>query len=421
MHPPSVDALARSRPDSHLPHPLLVDAARAAIAAGRHEDFDEFVRRSERRLLVPVVNATGVLLHTNMGRAPLAMHRDGGYSNLELDLEDGKRGSRQARVASLIARAGGAEAAVVVNNCAAAVMLGLAAVAKGGAVPVSRGELVEIGGGFRVPEVLEQSGSRLVEVGTTNRTRLADFERAIDANDDITAVLKVHPSNYRIEGFSESVEVKELATLGVPVIADLGSGLLDEQCPWVKSGRPSWLGDEPAVRQSLDQGADLVMFSGDKLLGGPQCGIIAGRTDLVEACARHPLMRALRPGDLVLEALQAVALAYLAKDGDSIDFWRLATAPVGPLHRRAEAIVDSAGIGSVVASTATPGGGALPMASIDSAAIAITGDHTSTLRSRDRPIIARVLDGATLLDLRAVDADDDEHLADALRQIAGAS
>ena len=417
MHPPSVDTLARSRADSPLPHPLLVDAARAAIAAGRHEDFDEFVRRAERRLLVPVINATGVLLHTNMGRAPVAMHRSSGYSNLELDLEDGKRGSRQARVASLLARAGGAEAAVVVNNCAAAVMLGLAAVAKGGAVPVSRGELVEIGGGFRVPEVLEQSGSRLVEVGTTNRTRLADFERAIAENDDITAVLKVHPSNYRIEGFQENVEIKQLATLGVPVIADLGSGLLDEQCPWLAGGRPNWLGDEPAVRQSLEQGADLVMFSGDKLLGGPQCGVIAGSAELVERCARHPLMRALRPGDLVLEALQDVALAYLDRNGDAIDFWRMATAPLGPLQRRAAAIVEAAGIGSVVDADATPGGGALPTATIDSVAIRLDGDRSAALRAQDRPIISRVVDGATLLDLRTVHADDDELVAAALTSL----
>ena len=417
MHPPSVDTLARSRADSPLPHPLLVDAARAAIAAGRHDDFDEYVRRAERRLLVPVINATGVLLHTNMGRAPIAMHRDSGYSNLELDLEDGKRGSRQARVGSLIARAGGAEAAIVVNNCAAAVMLGLAAVAKGGAVPVSRGELVEIGGGFRVPEVLEQSGSRLVEVGTTNRTRLADFERAIAANDDITAVLKVHPSNYRIEGFQENVEIKQLATLGVPVIADLGSGLLDEQCPWLKSGRPAWLGDEPAVKQSLDQGADLVMFSGDKLLGGPQCGIIAGSAELVERCAKHPLMRALRPGDLVLEALQEVALAYLARDGQAIDFWRMATTPVGPLRRRAEAIVASSGVGDVVDAQATPGGGALPTATIESVAIRLDGDRSGELRAQDRPIIGRVVDGATLLDLRTMDAADDERIIDALSSL----
>jgi L-seryl-tRNA(Ser) seleniumtransferase len=420
VHPPSVDSLARSRPDSGLPHPLLVDAARAAIAAGQHDNFDHFIATAQRRLLVPVINATGVLLHTNMGRAPLGLHRDSGYSNLELDLTDGKRGSRQARVATLIAKACGAQAAVVVNNCAAAVMLGLAAVAKGGAVPVSRGEMVEIGGGFRIPEVLEQSGSRLVEVGTTNRTRLSDYERALEANPDITAVLKVHPSNYRIEGFHEETSIKELTTLGLPVIADIGSGLLDDGCPWLTNGRPSWLGDEPAVRQTLDQGADLVMFSGDKLLGGPQAGIIAGRSDLVAACAKHPLMRALRPGDLVLEALQNVALAYLDRDGDAIDFWRMATISTDTLATRAAAIVAAAQRGSVIATEATPGGGALPTAVIPSVGVGIVGDATAALRSHEPAIIARVADGGTVLDLRTVDPAHDDLVAAALASLPNA-
>jgi len=423
VHPPSVDTLARSRTDTGLPHPLLVDAARAAIAAGRHDEYDEYVERARRRLLVPVINATGVLLHTNMGRAPLSIQRNSGYSNLELNLDDGRRGSRQARVASLVARASGAEAAVVVNNCAAAVMLGLAAIAKGGAVPVSRGELVEIGGGFRVPEVLEQSGSRLVEVGTTNRTRIADFEAAIAANNDISIVLKVHPSNYRIEGFQEETSVKELATLGLPVIVDLGSGLLDESCPWLSNGRPTWLGDEPAVRQTLGQGADLVMFSGDKLLGGPQAGIIAGRADLVEQCSQHPLMRALRPGDLILEALQTVALAYLNRDGDAIDFWRTATAPIGPLRDRAEAIVSAVGTNTfeprVIDTEAAPGGGSLPTATIPSVGITVIGDVTASLRAAGTPIIARVNNGSTIIDLRAVDPADDHAITSALGALGG--
>lgn len=407
VRPPSVDSLARSRSDSALPHPLLVDAARAAIAEGAHERFDDYVEAAERRLLRPVINATGVLLHTNMGRAPLGLARSAGYTNLELDLASGERGSRQARAADLIARACGAEAAIVVNNCAAAVMLGLAAVAKGGAVPVSRGELVEIGGGFRVPEVLEQSGCRLIEVGTTNRTRLADFKAALDTDEDITAVLKVHPSNYRIQGFSETVSVRALASLETPLLVDLGSGLLDEACPWLANGRPEWLMDEPAVRQTLDQGADLVMFSGDKLLGGPQCGVIAGRSDLVAACAKHPLMRALRPGDLIIEALQAVALAYLRRDGDAIAFWAMATTPTSSLESRAAEVVARAGVGEVVESQATPGGGSLPTATIASVAVRLPGDRTTELRSHDTPIIARVQDGHTFLDLRTVDPTED--------------
>ncbi|MCP4961582.1 MAG: L-seryl-tRNA(Sec) selenium transferase [Actinomycetia bacterium] len=414
MRPPSVDALARSRADSHLPHPLLVEAARSAIADGAHEQFDAYVERVERRLLSRVINATGVLLHTNMGRAPLATNRNAGYTNLELDLDTGARGSRQERAGLLLAKACGAEAAIVVNNCASAVMLGLAAVAKGSGVPVSRGELVEIGGGFRVPEVLEQSGCRLVEVGTTNRTRLADFERAIAENQDIAAVLKVHPSNYRIEGFQQSVGVKALSTLGVPLIVDLGSGLLDEACPWLEGGRPGWLLDEPAVRQTLDQGADLVMFSGDKLLGGPQSGIIAGRAEMVERCARHPLMRTFRPGDLVIGALQDVALAYLRRDGDAIPFWAMATIPQPVLSRRAEAIVAASGIGMVVDSEATPGGGSLPTATIASAAIEIAGDHSTELRDHTTPIIARVHEGRTLLDLRTIDPADDAIITSAL-------
>ena len=410
--------MARSRADSVLPHPLLVDAARAAIRDGAHERFDEYVTTAERNLLTRVVNATGVLLHTNMGRAPLAIERAAGYSNLELDLQTGERGSRQDRAGALLARACGAEAAIVVNNCAAAVMLGLAAVARGGAVPVSRGELVEIGGGFRVPEVLEQSGCRLIEVGTTNRTRIGDFERALETNDDVTAVLKVHPSNYRIEGFSESVSVRALADLDRPLIVDLGSGLLDESCPWLEHGRPSWLLDEPAVRQTLESGADLVMFSGDKLLGGPQCGIIAGKAESVAACSRHPLMRALRPGDLTIDALQQIALAYLRRQGNQIPFWAMATRPVAELEARAAAIVQAVGTGRVVQSQAAPGGGSLPTATIPSAAIELPGDHTQTLRAHPTPVVARVHEGRTLLDLRTVDPEEDDIVAQALTTLA---
>ena len=230
---------------------------------------------------------------------------------------------------------------MVVNNNAAAVLLVLAALAEGRDVPVSRGESVEIGGSFRVPDVMEQSGARLVDVGTTNRTRLDDYRRALDKPDvDAALVLKVHPSNYRVEGFVEETSVRELATLGVPVVADIGSGLIDASCPWLSGPPPAWLAGEPAARQTIADGASLVTFSGDKLLGGPQAGIIAGRADLVERCQRHPLARALRPGGLVLAALQDTAMAYLDKRAATdIAFWRMVAVPVPSLRERAEAVV----------------------------------------------------------------------------------
>lgn len=406
MHPPSVDKLARSLPGCSLPHPILVDVAREAIAADDHENFASRVTKAERQLLGEVINATGVLLHTNLGRAPLDHQQPAGYTNLELDLETGSRGSRQGSSAALIAKACGAEAAVVVNNCAAAVTLALAAVAERGSVPVSRGELVEIGGGFRVPEVIAQSGANLIEIGTTNRTTLADYHMAIEHGERVTTVLKVHPSNYAIVGFSASVDVRDLASLEVPLLVDLGSGLLDEACPWLADGRPSWLGDEPAAKQTLEQGADLVMFSGDKLLGGPQAGIIAGRRDLVDKCARHPLMRALRPGGLVISALQRVALAYLDRDGDAIPFWKMASLTVPDLRNRAADI----GVGKVTDMAATPGGGSLPMAKIPSAGIVVEGDHSAALRAGGPAVIGRVNDGHTHLDLRTVNPTNDAHL-----------
>ena len=415
-HPPSVDRLARSLADTGLPHPLLVAAARAAVAGGQPERARDEAQRLARLLLQPVVNATGVLLHTNLGRAPLAYAQPSAATNLELDLDTGARGSRHAGIAQLLTAATGAESAIVVNNCASALLLALAAVAGGGrGVAVSRGELVEIGGGFRVPDVMAQSGATLVEVGTTNRTRRRDYERAVE--DGAIAVLKVHQSNYRIEGFTEEVDMASLAGLGVPVIADIGSGLLDEACPWLGGGPPAWLAGEPAARQSLAGGADLVVFSGDKLLGGPQAGILAGRADLVTACARHPLARALRPGGLVLGALQQTLLAYLRRDGRAIAFWRQATTPVDELTRRGERVVAAAGRGRVSCSDAVPGGGTLPGRTIPSRAVVVAGDHLPALRARPRPVLARVRDAATWLDLRTVEPDDDDQLIQALAEL----
>jgi len=341
--------------------------------------------------------------------------QDARYANLELDLGTGRRGSRRHHAGALLARAAGAEDALVVNNCAAAVLLVLTALAADRAVVVSRGELVEIGGGFRVPEVMAQSGARLVEVGTTNRTRRADYAEAVAAHDP-ALLLKVHQSNYRIVGFTEDVGVPALAGLGVPVVADVGSGLLDSATPWLEGGPPAWVADEPAVRQTLAGGAALVTFSCDKLLGGPQAGVIAGRADLVERCARHPLARALRPGGLVLGALQGTALAYLRRDGDAIPFWRMAALPVERLRARAEALAEAAGRPGVevVDCESIPGGGSVPGLVMASAGLALDGDHTAALRAGDPPVIARVHEGRTVLDLRTVDPADDAVVAKAL-------
>lgn len=415
--PPSVDSLARSLADTGLPHPLLVEIARSAIADGSSdvEGIEPVARHRaaglQQSMLQPVINATGVLLHTNMGRAPFGSSTEATYSNLELDLASGQRGSRQAAVGNLFAQLCGAEAAIVVNNCAAAVTLSLAGLAVGRGVAVSRSELVEIGGGFRVPEVLEQSGAHLVEVGTTNRTRRADYENAVASDRDVAVALKVHQSNYKIVGFTEQVEVRELKDLGVAVLADIGSGLLDASCPWLSTPPPSWLVDEPAAKQTIADGAGLVMFSGDKLLGGPQAGIIAGNRELVEKCARHPLARAFRPGGLILTQLQNLALAYLRRDGMAIPFWRMATAGIDDLHQRAAAI----GQGQPVDLMSVPGGGTLPTVEIPSAGVALDGDQSTYLRTAgNRPVIARVTDGQTFLDMRTVDPSDDAYISSLL-------
>jgi L-seryl-tRNA(Ser) seleniumtransferase len=313
-----------------------------------------------------------------------------------------------------LARACGAEAALVVNNGASAVLLVLAALGRGRDVVVSRGEAVEIGGGFRVPEVMSESGARLVDVGTTNRTRLSDYERATaDPNTDVALILKVHPSNYRIEGFTEGVEVDALATVGPPVVVDIGSGLLDAACPWLPDGPPRWVRGERAARQTLDAGAAAVTFSGDKLLGGPQAGIIAGRQDVIDACARHPLARALRAGGLTLAVLQSIALAYLRRDGQAIPFWRMATAPIDELRARAQAL----GTGDVVDTEAVAGAGSLPGTEIPSIGIATAGDHTAALRAHTPPVVARVRDDRTICDMRTVDPHDDEALGHALKTL----
>ncbi|HEY5664462.1 MAG TPA: L-seryl-tRNA(Sec) selenium transferase [Ilumatobacter sp.] len=418
--PPSVDALARSLAGTGLPHPILVDIARAAIADGEPGSAAERARAFRRTLLTPVVNATGVLLHTNLGRAPIGHHQPARPQTVEFDLADGGRGSRQRAVGQLFARLCGAEAAIVVNNNAAAVLLVTAALAHGRDVAVSRGESVEIGGAFRVPEVMEQSGARLIDVGTTNRTRLADYQRAIvRPGNDIALVLKVHPSNYRVEGFVEDTPVRQLATLDVPVVADIGSGLLDATVPWMPGPPPAWLAGEPAAVQTIADGAALVTFSADKLLGGPQAGVIAGRRELVERCARHPLARALRCGGLVLASLQGVALSYLHRTvTDDLAFWRMVDQPLESLRGRAHDVVARAGIGRVVDTEALPGAGSAPGVTIASAGVEVPGDVLAELRGHDTPVIARTRDGHTTLDLRSVDPGDDDIVVAALAALA---
>ncbi len=410
--PPSVDRLARSLSGSGLPHAICVDIARQAIADGQPDAAAAAADTFRRTLLTPVINATGVLLHTNLGRAPVAVTQAAHAQNVEFDLLTGERGSRQRAVGQLFARLCDAQAAMVVNNNAAAVLLVTAALAAGRQVVVSRGESVEIGGSFRVPEVIEQSNATLVDVGTTNRTRLADYRRAIGRTKaDVAMVLKVHPSNYRVEGFVQDTSIAELATLGTTVVADIGSGLIDATCPWLGGPPPAWLADEPAALQAIRAGADVVTFSGDKLLGGPQAGIIVGRADLIEQCARHPLARALRPGGLVLAALQSTALAYLRRTAATdIPFWRMVATPVASLQARAEAIAAQQPAARAVATEALPGAGSAPGATMPSYGVALTGDHVAALRAATPPIIARARDGVTYLDLRTVDPADDPHL-----------
>ena len=442
--PPSVEVVAQAI-ESPLPHALLVDAARRAIAEARRTvgdgnafDRDAIVaeaasdaRRQERALLHRVINATGVLLHTNLGRAPLgadavaAIGSSAGASNLEYVIDSGRRGSRHDHAGALLARCCGAEAGIVVNNNAAAVLLVLAAHARNREVIVSRGELVEIGGGFRVPEILEETGATLVEVGTTNRTRVADYERAV--NDRTAMLLKVHASNYRMVGFTESAEVRDLARLDAPVVVDAGSGLIDTTTPWLPSV-PAWIGDEPGIRQCIADGAMLVTFSGDKLLGGPQAGVIVGSHAAVGAVARHPLARAMRADKLTLAALQTVALHYLRGDvAATIPFWIQATTSVAVLRTRASAIVgalaaDAFRSCAVIDTEAAIGGGSVPGRTIPSVGIAVRATSLSTTsetlaRLRDLEVIAIARDERVVCDVRTVDAGDDVALAAALHLV----
>jgi L-seryl-tRNA(Ser) seleniumtransferase len=418
--PPSIDSIVTTLVDIDLPKPLLVEAARSAVAAGAPESARHIANARRRSLFAPVINATGVLLHTNLGRAPCAHHQDATYCNLEFDLTTGNRGSR-SQVGYLISIASGADDALVVNNGAAAVLLLASVTAAERSLVISRSELVEIGGGFRIPEVVALSRSRMIEVGTTNRTRLSDYVNAIDSNEDVAAILKVHQSNFRIAGFEESVGIDALAEIGPPVLVDLGSGLLDAETPWLDGPPPRWLTGEPAVRQTLAAGASAVTFSADKLFGGPQAGIIAGRADLVASCRKHPLARALRPGSLTLNALQTTILSYLRRDAKTLPFWRLATVPVNLLIRRAHeikrAVEDMCPAIEIVSCSSTAGGGAVPGREIPSAGLAIGGDWRPQLREFVPPVVTYVRNGQTIFDLRTVDESQDGQLVEALRHL----
>ena len=346
-------------------------------------------------------------MHTNLGRAPLPeaalerVHEVGrGYSNLEYDLAEGARGSRQDHLTAILRRLTGAEAALVVNNNAAAVLLALAALAEGRDVVVSRGELIEIGDGFRIPEVLARSGARLVEVGTTNRTRAADYEAAIGPETGL--LLRVHQSNFRVVGFAEQPTTAELAAVArrheLPLVDDLGSGALVS------------LHDEPTAQDALTAGADLVCFSGDKLLGGPQAGIVAGRAELVERLRRHPLQRALRADKLSLAALEGTLALYLDAPAQ-IPVLRMIEEPVEAVRARAERLAGLVG-GAVEETVARVGGGALPLTELPSFACAVEEELAGPLRTGEPPVVAVVRDGRTLLDCRTLaDTELDEVVA----------
>jgi L-seryl-tRNA(Ser) seleniumtransferase len=404
---PSVDELARGLGD-----PLAVDAARAVLERAREDiragrepgDLETRVREeldsARRAHLRRTLNATGVLVHTNLGRAPLpetALERVSevgrGYSNLEYDLAGGRRGSRQQHAADILSRLTGAEAALVVNNNAAAVMLALAALSEAREVLVSRGELIEIGDGFRIPDVLARSGARLVEVGTTNRTRAADYEAAIGP--ETGAILRVHQSNFRVVGFAERPSLRDLAAIaeraGLPLVDDLGSGALVD------------LHDEPQARDSLAAGADLVCFSGDKLLGGPQAGIVVGAATLVEQLRRHPLQRALRADKLTLAALEGTLRLYLDPERArrEVPVLRMLEEPVEAVRARAEQLA-SAVEGEVEETVARVGGGALPLAELPSFACAVEEELAEPLRLGEPPVVGVVRDGRLLLDCRTL-------------------
>ncbi len=435
---PSVDAVLRAL-DGDGQHPLGAEAVRAVLAdvrkgvdaSGELPALEAIVLRSrealatmERPSLRRVINASGVILQTNLGRAPLsdraiaAMSEVArGYSNLEFDLAEGTRGSRHEHVRELIRRTTGAEDGLVVNNNAAALFMVLQVFAQGREVLVSRGQMVEIGGGFRIPDVLRQSGATLVEVGTTNRTYASDYASAW--SERTAALLRVHASNFRVVGFTAEPSLSELADVahahGGLLLDDLGSGCL------VDTERYG-ITHEPTVRESLAAGADLALFSGDKLLGGPQCGIVVGRDDLVATLRAHPLARALRIDKLTIAALNTTLMSYAeGRECEEIPVWQMAGMPLATVRRRARSWAHAAGAGARVIDARTMvGGGSLPGEGVPTACVAVVDERGADwlareLRSGEPGIVARIDNGRVLLDPRTVDPRDDRLVAARLR------
>ncbi|MFL7795255.1 MAG: L-seryl-tRNA(Sec) selenium transferase [Anaerolineae bacterium] len=423
-------------------HAQVVNALRATLDAVREKvqagaevpDAATLIARAggflQSRLaptLHRVINATGVIIHTNLGRAPLsdaalaamdAVAR--GYSTLEYDLAAGRRGHRTAHAEQSLCELTGAESALVVNNNAGAVLLALTAMAQGRGVVISRGQLVEIGGGFRVPDVMRASGAHLVEVGTTNRTHLRDYEQAIENDLDVSLILRAHHSNFRIVGFATEPSLAELVALGakhgLPVLDDLGSGALLDTTAY-------GLAHEPTVQESVEAGADVICFSGDKLLGGPQAGIIVGQAKSVETLKFHPLARALRADKLCLAALQATLLHYLKGEAaEKVPVWRMIATPLKEIDQRAhrwQRALQKAGVqAEIVDGESTVGGGSLPGEALPTKLVALTPPHpdrlATALRAADPPAVARIEEDRLVLDPRTVSSKDEEELLAAI-------
>jgi len=422
---PSVDELAtRLAPEfPGLPRRVLVEETRRGLAALRRSlregqtdvpDAEEWVRGGLRGVLVrslqPVINATGVILHTNLGRAPLGSYRPiSGYSTLEYNRSEGKRGKRDVHVDGLLERLLG-KPGIVVNNNAAAVWLALNELAAGHEVIVSRGELIEIGDGFRIPDIMARSGATLREVGTTNRTRIEDYRDAI--NERTRLLMRVHPSNFHITGFSGRPDLRELAALGrercLPVYEDLGSGCVVDLHPHGI--------DEPLAADSLREGASLITFSGDKLLGGPQAGLIAGEADLVKRLRRNPMFRALRVDKLIYQRLEETLAAIYLEQWDSVPALRMIMEPAESIRERAQRLLDGLPLMNVavVEGRSLVGGGSTPDQSLPTWLIAIEGDAAAMereLRTGDPPVIARIENDRLLLDLRTVFPEEEAALA----------